>query len=367
MNHAKPDNAASVDADALVDRARAVRAGEELDVHALHAYLTEYLGTEGSLSVEQFPSGHSNLTYLLELGDRELVLRRPPFGSKVKSAHDMGREYRVLSALHPIYPQAPKPLLYCDDEEVVGSKFYVMERLRGVILRQSPPPGLEFQPDLVRACCQAFIDNLATLHSLDFEAAGLGSLRKPGQYTERQVNGWAERYTGSKTDEIPDIDQAIAWLKERVPEDTGAALIHNDYKFDNIVLDAGDLTRIVGVLDWEMATIGDPMMDLGTSLGYWNNPGEEDPVATVQCFLTGLPGALTRLELAERYAERTGRDIGNIHVYYIFALVKLAVIVQQIYYRYKQGLTQDERFAILIEMVKLLGAKAVRSIDSGLV
>ena len=351
--------------DALVDQPRAIRPGEELNVDALRAYVNEHLGAHGPLMLEQFPSGHSNLTYFLRLGDRELVLRRPPFGSKVKSAHDMGREYKVLSALHPIFPQAPKTLLYCDDEAVIGAKFYIMERIRGVILRQAPPLGLESTPELARQCCLAFIDNLATLHNLDYKAAGLDALQKPGQYTERQVNGWAKRYADSQTDDVPTIDQAIAWLQERIPPDTGAVLIHNDYKFDNIVLDPNDLTRIIGVLDWEMATIGDPLMDLGTSLGYWTNPGEDNAIVTVQCFLTNVPGALTRMELAERYAERTGRDIGNIHFYYIFALIKLAVIVQQIYYRYKHGLTTDERFAILIEMVKLLGTKAARSIDTG--
>lgn len=349
----------------LVDRPRAVRAGEELDAERLHAYLAATLGGDGPLAIEQFPSGHSNLTYFLKFGERELVLRRPPFGSKVKSAHDMGREHRVLSALYPVYPQVPRPLAYCDDEAVIGAKFYVMERIRGVILRQTPPQGLDLSPDLVHQCCLSFIDNLAELHALDYVSVGLDALRKPGQYTERQVNGWAKRYVDSQTDDVQTIDAAIQWLQARIPPDTGAALIHNDYKFDNIVLDPGDLTRIVGVLDWEMATIGDPLMDLGTSLGYWTNPGEDEAMVTVQCFLTSAPGAMTRLELAERYADRTGRDIGNIHFYYIFALIKLAVIVQQIYYRYKHGLTQDERFAILIEMVKLLGKKAVRSIESG--
>ena len=352
-----------MDMDALVDVPRAIRRGEELDVESLRAYHAQVLSEHGPLAIEQFPSGHSNLTYLLSLGERDLVLRRPPFGSTVKSAHDMGREYKVLSALHSIYPQAPRAVVYCEDESVIGAKFYVMERIRGAILRQSPPPGLDLSPAIARRCCEAFIDNLATLHGLDYASVGLDALHKPGQYTERQVNGWAQRYTGSQTDDIATIDDAIVWLQERIPADTGAVLIHNDYKFDNIVLDAHDLTRIIGVLDWEMATIGDPLTDLGTSLAYWTNPGEDDAVGTVHCFLTSAPGAMTRLDLAERYAERTGRDIANIHFYYVFALIKLAVIVQQIYYRYKHGLTQDERFAILIEMVKLLGVKASRSIE----
>lgn len=350
--------------DALVDTPRPVRRGEELDTRALHDYLVTHVGGQGPLTLEQFPSGHSNLTYFLTWGERELVLRRPPFGSKVKSAHDMGREHRVLAALHPIYPPAPEPILYCDDESVIGAQFYLMERIRGVILRQSPPAGFTVPPDLTRRCCLAFIDNLADLHALDYAAAGLDALRKPGQYTERQVKGWISRYADSRTDDVPHLESAMAWLQQRIPRDTAATLVHNDYKFDNIVLDPADLTRIVGVLDWEMATIGDPMMDLGTSLGYWTNPGEQEDMGTVQCFLTSAPGAMTRVELAERYAERTGRDIGNMHFYYVFALVKLAVIVQQIYYRYKHGHTHDERFAVLIYMVKHLGDKALRSIEA---
>jgi aminoglycoside phosphotransferase (APT) family kinase protein len=352
-----------VDPNRLVDKPRGIRSGEELDTAKLHAYLREHLSEDGPLIVEQFPSGHSNLTYFLKLGDREFVLRRPPFGSKVKSAHDMGREFKVLSGLHPHYPPAPKPLHYCEDEAVIGAKFYVMERIRGVILRQVPPEGFEPEPGLVRQCCLSFVENLAQLHGLNYESTGLAELRKPGQYTERQVTGWAQRYTGSQTDDIPSIDQAIRWLEERIPQDTDAVLIHNDYKFDNIVLDPADPTRIIGVLDWEMATIGDPLTDLGTALGYWTNPGE-DAMGIVQCFLTSAPGAMTRLELAEYYAQLTGRDVSNLLFYYIFALVKLAVIVQQIYYRYKHGLTQDERFAILIEMVRLVGAKAASSIEA---
>lgn len=349
---------------ALIDSTSAIRQGEELDIPALEQYLASRLdGVSGPLRIEQFPSGHSNLTYLLRMGDRELVLRRPPFGSKVKSAHDMGREYRVLSKLHPVYPAAPRPLVYCEDDSVIGAKFYVMERIKGVILRSKKPQGLEVTPEVARGCCRSLFENLADLHALDYRAIGLDELYKGSNYVERQVTGWAERYRGSQTDDIPEIDQIITWLKERIPADTGAVLVHNDYKFDNVVLDPNDITRIIGVLDWEMATIGDPLADLGTSLGYWIEP-DDDEMKVVQCFMTTEPGALTRRELAEIYAERTGRDISNILFYYILALLKLAVIVQQIYYRYKQGLTKDERFAPLIFMVAILGRKAVASIES---
>ncbi|MDZ4859885.1 MAG: phosphotransferase family protein [Candidatus Hydrogenedentes bacterium] len=349
---------------AQIDTTAAIRTGEELDIPALERYLKENIeGASGPLSIEQFPSGHSNLTYLLRLGDRELVLRRPPFGSKVKSAHDMGREYTVLSRLNPVYPPAPRPLAYCEDDSIIGAKFYVMERIKGVILRQKKPKDLVTSPEIVAGCCTSLIKNLAALHAIDYKSIGLDHLYKGPNYVERQVNGWADRYTGSKTDDIPEIDQVISWLRQRIPADTGAALVHNDCKFDNIVLDPNDLTRIIGVLDWEMATIGDPLADLGTSLGYWIEP-TDDAVNVVQCFMTTEPGALTRMQLAEIYAARTGRDISNILYYYVLALMKLAVIVQQIYYRYKQGLTKDERFAPLIYMVAILSRKAIGSIES---
>ncbi len=348
-----------------LDGTAPVRKGEELDTEALARYLADAVpGVDGPIVVEQFPSGHSNLTYLLRAGGRELVLRRPPFGSKVKSAHDMGREFAVLSKLHPVYPPAPNPLAFCEDESIIGAQFYVMERITGMILRSRKPEGLENTADLTRRCCQSFIENLADLHALDYRAIGLDELYKGENYVDRQVQGWSKRYAGSQTDDIPEIDRIIAWLHERIPADTGAVLVHNDYKFDNIVLDPDDLTKILGVLDWEMATIGDPLADLGTSLGYWIQADDEE-MHVVQCFLTTEPGAMTRMELAEAYAARTGRDISNVLFYYVLALLKLSVIVQQIYYRYKQGLTKDERFAMLIVMVHMLGRKAVAAIESG--
>lgn len=349
----------------FMDAPKKIREGEELDTAKLEAYLKDTIpGLNGELSIQQFPSGFSNLTYFLKCGEREMVLRRPPFGSKVKSAHDMGREYKVLSALQGIYAPAPKPLALCDDMDVMGVQFYVMERIRGVILRGKKPEGFSVAPDLPEQCGKAFIKNLADLHALDYEAAGLGELRKEGSYVQRQVEGWTKRYHASQTDDIPTIDETAQWLHDNMPQDAAACLIHNDYKYDNVVLDPEDLTKIIGVLDWEMCTIGDPLMDLGTTLGYWNE--NKDPsFGIVQCFLTLEPGAPTRKEIAGMYAELTGRDLSNIKFYYVFALFKLAGIVQQIYYRYKQGLTKDERFAPLIFMVGALGAKAVEVIESG--
>lgn len=349
----------------FLDKARPPREGEELNIETLGAYLREHLPEgSGDLEVEQFPSGFSNLTYLLRLGDQQLVLRRPPFGSKVKAAHDMGREYRVLSALHPIYPLAPKPLLYCEDEAVMGAPFYVMERIQGIILRGKKPAGWQATPEEVRKACENLVENLARLHQLDYKAAGLDVLQKEGSFVERQVHGWIKRYHGSQTDDIPAMEETAQWLAANFPQDVDAVLVHNDYKFDNVVLDPEDFTRLIGVLDWEMCTIGDPLMDLGVALSYWMEP--QDPsLGVVQCFLTCEPGAMTRKEVAEYYAQLTGYDISNIRFYFVYALFKLAVIVQQIYYRYKQGLTKDERFAPLILMVGALGIKATTVIENG--
>jgi aminoglycoside phosphotransferase (APT) family kinase protein len=350
----------------LVDESSAIRKGEELDTGKLEAALRSKVpGLDGALELEQFRKGHSNLTYLLRCGDQEMVLRRAPFGSKVKGAHDMGREFKVLSKLQGYYGPAPKPIAYFEDPEIIGTPFYVMQRIRGAIFRIDCPEGLTISPELARKISLSFIQNLADLHMLDFRAAGLDELQKPGSYMERQVNGWADRYHGSQTDEISAIDEAITWLKKDIPADCGAALVHNDYKYDNIILDANDLTKIIGVLDWEMSTIGDPLADLATALSYWTNPGEDDPLSVARCFLTRAPGSMTRLELANRYAEITGRNVDNILYYYVLGTFKLAVIVQQIYYRYAKGLTQDERFAVMIEVVKLMGQRAVQTISSG--
>ncbi len=348
----------------MIDQARAPRAGEELDVARLETFLLERIpGSSGPLAVEQFPSGHSNLTYLIRLGDRELVLRRPPFGSKVKSAHDMGRENRILSALHPVYPKAPKPLVYAEESEVMDVPFYVMERIRGVIIRNQLPKDLQLDEATARALAFNFIDNLADLHNLDYKAAGLGDLGKPEGYVERQVSGWTKRYFGSQTDEIPAVLRAAEWLKEKLPAESGAALIHNDYKFDNVILDPNDVTRLIGVLDWEMSTIGDPLMDLGTTLGYWVQADDSDELRMVKFVPTDLPGMPTRREIADRYAERTGADLSKLDYYYVFALFKTAVVAQQIYYRFHQGLTKDPRFAAMIMGVHILAGEAARIAD----
>ncbi len=354
---------------ALVDKTRPVRAGEELDLAKLERFLVDHVpGVSTPIAVEQFPSGHSNLTYLVRAGDRELVLRRPPFGTKVKTAHDMGREYRVLSRLHAVWPKAPEPLAFTDDASILGAPFYVMNRVRGLILRRTVPEGLELGPERARRLSEALVDGLAELHGLDYAAAGLADLGKPEGYVVRQVTGWTKRYQDAKTDDVPDVERIAAWLAERmegIAAKSQAALIHNDWKYDNLVLDPQDPTRILGVLDWEMSTIGDPLMDLGTALSYWVEPGDPDELKMFAFGPTYVPGSLTRAQLVERYAAQTGRDTSDALFYFCFALFKTAVVAQQIYYRYAQGHTKDDRFAMMIVGVRLLAQQAVRAAAAG--
>jgi len=343
---------------ASIDSPRPPRPGEELDAAALQRWLR----LDEPVAIEQFPRGHSNLTYLLRAGPREIVLRRPPFGSKVKTAHDMGREYRVLSKLSAVWPRAPRPLFHCDDPSIIGAPFYGMERVRGVILRGSRPDA-DVSPPQARAIAEALIDTLAELHGVDFAAAGLGDLGRPEGYVERQVSGWARRYADSKTDDIPGVERIAQWLARNMPRESGAAIIHNDFKHDNVVLSADDLARVAGVLDWEMATVGDPLMDLGTALGYWVEEGDSDEMKMIAFGPTMLPGSPTRRELAQRYARRTGREVTVFH--YCFALFKTAVVAQQIYARYKAGLTKDDRFAMMIAGVKILADAANEAASRG--
>jgi aminoglycoside phosphotransferase (APT) family kinase protein len=354
----------------ICDHAGEVRAGEELDIVRLQPFLHDHFGDTGPVSVAQFPSGHSNLTYLVRmgnerLGQREFILRRPPFGSKVRSAHDMAREYRVLSKLHTAYPVAPRALLYCDDLSILNAPFYLMEPIRGMIVRRDPPPGIPFSPETARRLSEAFVDNLARLHQLGYAAIGLTDLGKPQGYLERQVKGWIERYNNSRTHELPEVDRISPWLTERMPVSHDTALIHNDYKYDNVVLDPVDVTKIVGVLDWEMCTLGDPLTDLGTALAYWTDPQDPEDFQEIRSAPTTLPGTMTRRQLIDRYAVATGRDPRDMVFYLAFARFKVAVIIQQIYYRYAQGLTQDERFADLPKRIHALLRASWHCAESG--
>ena len=338
----------------MIDEPRAVRPGEELDVAKLAAFLGG-----GTVIVEQFPGGHSNLTYLVHHGGRELVLRRPPFGSKVKSAHDMGREVAVLSKLAPVYDRAPRVIADEPTGEILGAPFYLMERRRGVILRKDVPDGAD-----VRRASELLVDALVDLHAVDYRAAGLGDFGKPAGYIGRQVSGWIERYAGSQTDDIPAMTEVGPWLEAHRPADGAPALIHNDFKFDNVIFDPG-LTRITGVLDWEMATIGDPLMDLGTSLSYWMQADDALMFQQPLFGVTTKPGMPRRTEIAARYFERSGRHTDPLVFYYAVGLYQTAVILQQIYFRFAKGLTQDPRFGAFILVVRALADQASGAIARG--
>ena len=271
----------------------------------------------------------------------------------------------MLSKLSEVYEPAPRPLVYCADPDVLGDEFYVMERRRGVVLRgTTPPKPLAANAEMVRELSERFIDNLARLHMLDYRAAGLADLGKPKGYVARQVEGWAKRYRAARTDDVPRMDDLIDWLAANQPTEGAAALIHNDYKYDNLLLDPDDLTRIIAVLDWEMATIGDPLMDVGSSLAYWVEAGDPQPRIDAAFGPTMVSGSLTRRELIDRYVDRTGRQPTNILFYYCFGVFKLAGIVQQIYARYVRGATNDARFATLHRMVGVLERAAEDAIEA---
>ncbi|HLL04403.1 MAG TPA: phosphotransferase family protein [Myxococcaceae bacterium] len=343
------------------------RPGEELDADKLQAWLAQQAPElTGTAQITQFSGGSSNLTYLVRLGERELILRRPPFGTKAKTAHDMGREFRVLSALHRVFPYAPRPVLYCEDESVMGSPFYVMERIHGTILRRELPEGLTLGPEQARALCESLLDVQVALHRVDVKAAGLADFGKPEGYVRRQVEGWSERYRKARTQDAPEAESIMKWLGEHQPTESGrSALIHNDYKFDNVVLDPANPLRIIGVLDWEMATLGDPLMDLGCSLAYWVQSDDPPDLQQIRMLPTHLPGMMTRRELLARYAEKSGIPTGDFHFYYVFGLFRLAVIAQQIYYRYANGQTTNKRFAQFGQIVTVLCRNAERVIQSG--
>jgi aminoglycoside phosphotransferase (APT) family kinase protein len=345
--------------------ARAVRAAEQLDWPKLTAWLRERLpdcsipGLDLSAEpdVAQFPGGHSNLTYLVRFGHVEIVVRRPPFGPVPPTAHDMAREYRWLSAIHRVFPLAPRPYILCEDTSVMGSVFYAMERRRGLVIRAEEPPVVG-NPDARRRVSAALVDTLVDLHTIDLATGGLSGLGKPAGFVERQVRGWSDRWHKSKTTALPEMDALADWLRTNLPPDPAVpSVVHGDFKLDNLMLDPDDVGRIVAVFDWEMSAIGDPLVDVGILLAYWAPAApvlQQDALTTV----THLPGYFTRNEIVERYAARSGRDVSGIRYYEIFATFKIAVVLQQIYYRYVQGQTTDTRFATFDARVAFLATQA---------
>jgi aminoglycoside phosphotransferase (APT) family kinase protein len=330
--------------------ARPVREEDAFDVGAVDAWLREAgvvgLGdpADGPPEVRQFAGGASNLTYLLRYPERELILRRPPAGTKASSAHDMAREHRIQAALKPVFPQAPTMVALCTDQAVLGSDFYVMERVEGVIPRTRMPREIGTEPQLMRRLSERFVDLLAELHAVDPDAAGLTELGRGPGYVRRQVEGWSERYRRAKTWNVPSFERVMRWLDAQRPDDVGACVIHNDFRLDNLVLDPADPLRVRAVLDWELATIGDPLMDLGSSLAYWVQADDGRAARFLGRQPTYLPGMLTRAQIVARYCEATGLSAERWTFYEVFGLFRLAVIAQQIYYRYHHRQTRNAAF-----------------------
>ena len=348
-----------------IDQPTEIRKGEELELQRLEAFLKDSIaGLSGEMELRQFPSGHSNLTYLVNFGDRELVLRRPPFGTKARTAHDMGREHRVLDALKDAYSYCPRPLAYSEDTTIIGCPFYVMERIKGIIIRRELPPGFEHSPEKVSDLCRKLIAVHHELHDIDYRRVGLADFGKPSGYVERQVTGWSKRYRNAITPDAPDCEDVMSWLHEKLPPDSKrSAIVHNDLKLDNVVLHKDNPAKIIGVLDWEMATVGDPLMDLGGSLAYWVQKDDPPELQAIRFMPTDTDGALTRDELVRYYSALSGCSIDNYDFYYCFGLFRLAVIVQQIYYRYYHGQTKDGRFKLFVSVVHALDKTARFNIE----
>jgi aminoglycoside phosphotransferase (APT) family kinase protein len=353
---------------ALEDVAREVRDEDRLDARRVDAFLKQHVeGLRGEPAIRQFPGGASNLTYLVAYGDRELVLRKPPAGAKAKSAHDMLREARVMAALKPHFRPVPVILATCDDPAVLGCDFYVMERLRGIILRRDIPSGLGLDENGVRKLCEGFVDRLVELHRVDASAPELACIGRGEGYVARQVAGWIDRWHKAHADGTDSCGDVVAWLEARQPaRDNATCVIHNDYRFDNVVLDPADPLAIVGVLDWEMATLGDPLMDLGGSLAYWVQADDEPAFRALRRQPTHAPGMLTRAEVVELYARKSGVAVDRFDFYEVFGLFRLMVIIQQIHRRYALGQTTNPQFAGFGDAARYIGARCRRLIrESG--
>ncbi|MCH5643186.1 MULTISPECIES: phosphotransferase family protein [unclassified Gordonia (in: high G+C Gram-positive bacteria)] len=339
--------------------ATAVRAEDEFDVERVASWLGENAGIGEVPEVRQFSGGASNLTYLLHYSDRDLILRRAPRGTKARGAHDMGREYRIQSRLGTVLPYIAPLVAFCDDDEVLGADFYVMGRIDGVIPRRDWPADVPLDAEKARRLCHNFIDTLVELHSVDPENAGLADLGKGFGYVRRQVDGWTTRFRNAHTDDVPEFEAEMAWIAEHQPDDVANCVIHNDYKLDNVVLDNADVSQVIGILDWEMATLGDPLMDVAGSLAYWVQADDDAAMQAIRRVPTNLPGMVSRREFVERYCERMGFDMtpDRWRWYEAFGLFRAVVIAQQIYYRYYHGQTHNPAFARMGDAIGLLGSR----------
>jgi aminoglycoside phosphotransferase (APT) family kinase protein len=340
-----------------------VRPDERFDEQKLAAYLRDKLpGATNPLRVRQFGGGAANLTYLLDYGAHQYVLRRPPLGPVARSAHDMAREYKVLSVLHQAFPSAPQAYYYCADPDVIGADFFVMARKQGIVVRRAMPAEFAHHPRAARRMSAALVDTLAALHAVDYAALGLGDLGRPSGFITRQIEGWYGRWRKAQTHPLPQMETVYGWLMANQPPEQPATLVHNDYKLDNVMLDPADPGCVVAVFDWDMCTLGDPLSDLGALLTYWTEPGDPPFMQATAMMPLGDQGFMTRRELVERYAEKSGRSVAQINFYHVLGLFRLTVIIAQIYVRYRRGQTQDQRFAALEQMLPLMAQTAAEII-----
>ena len=343
----------------MVEDTIEVRADEGFDEQALAAYLRGRLpGAENPLSVRQFGGGAANLTYLLDYGSQTYVLRRPPLGPVAKTAHDMAREYKVLSVLHQDYPYAPRAYHYCADRQIIGSDFLIMERRKGVVVRRSIPAQFAGKRDAPRRMSEAVVDALAAFHAVDYKGLGLADLGKADGFVARQIEGWYRRWQKARVHDLPEMDRVYTWLKDNQPQAERFSLVHNDFKLDNVMLDAADPGRVVAVFDWDMCTLGDPLCDLGALLTYWTEAADPPYLQAVAMMPVGNVGFMTRAELVQHYEAKSGRPASHISFYHALGLFRLTVIIAQIYFRYKRGQTRDERFAAFETMIPLMARAA---------
>ncbi len=344
----------------------AVRAGEELDIQAIDVALKKALPElSGAPMVGQYSSGASNLTYALEYPEKAYVLRRPPFGDKPKSGHDMHREFRVMTALEGHIP-VPKTVYYTDDTDIIGAEFYVMERSEGHLIHTKIPKGWNWTKAQNAKLCETFFEVLVDLHQVDYKAVGLGDFGKPEGYVARQILGWNRRFEASWTPDIPKFEDVQGWLVDNMPEtESGGGIIHGDYRIDNCILNLADPTKIEAVLDWEISALGDPLMDLGNTLAYWIEADDPDFMKMMVRQPSTAPGMMSRQEIVDFYEARKGIKVPNIQYYYIYGVWRLAVIIQQIYARFYKGQTDNPRFKNFDQMVQALGRLAQLKIQTG--
>lgn len=344
-----------------------VRKGEELDIAAVDAVLKDAVpGLSDTPEVKQYASGASNLTYAIDYPDRRMVLRRPPFGTIPKSGHDMHREYRIMTALKPVFEAVPQTLYYTDDKDILGAEFYVMERSEGPLIHTKIPKDWNWTEKEGRALCEEFFAKLVDLHQVDYKAIGLEDFGRPEGYVERQIGGWNRRYEKAWTEDVEKFEDVRQWLDDNKPAtELGAGILHGDYRIDNCILNADDPTKINAVLDWEISALGDPLMDLGNTLSYWIEANDPPEMQLMVRQPSAAPGMMTRQEILDFYAERTGTDVSNFQFYYVYGIWRLAVIIQQIYYRYYHGQTDNPKFKGYAQMVNALGHLSRHKIKTG--